>query len=140
MSHNKENMLSVNQRLQEQDTNKNGITYVKANTLKEGDVFEGFLVGKHMDRDDASKISTLIFQDEGGSLFGLNSNFMLVGAINSENGSKYDQFRVTYGGKKRSGTLKNAAHHWEVVKGDSRITKADSQYGNASGPQTVAGL
>ncbi len=132
--------MSVNQRLQEQETNKNGITYVKAKTLQEGDTFEGYLVGKHMDRDDPSKISTLIFQDENKELFGLNSNFLLINGINREKAGKYDLIRVTYGGKKRTEGLKNPAHQWSVVKGERRITEGDSQYGNAGGPQTVAGL
>lgn len=132
--------MSVNQRLQEQETNKNGITYVKAKTLQEGDVFEGYLVGKHMDQDDPSKISTLIFQDENQSLFGLNANFVFIQGINREEGAKYDQLRVTYGGKKRLDGYKNAAHQWQVVKGEKRITEGESSYGTGGGPQTVAGL
>jgi hypothetical protein len=132
--------MSVNKKLAGLETNKNGITYVSGKLLEDGDVFEGFLVGKHMDRDEPSKISTLVFQDEGGELFGLNSNFVFIDGINGANAGKYDQIRATYGGKVKTAGLKNAAHQWVVEKGSTRITEADSAYGTGGGPKTVAGL
>ena len=132
--------MSVNKRLEELETNKNGITYVPGKKLEVGDTFEGYLVGKHMDRDDPSKISTLVFQDENQSLFGLNANFVFIDGINEQGASKYDQIKATYGGKKKVGSLKNAAHQWEVVKGTKRITEVDSSYGTGGGPKTVVGL
>lgn len=132
--------MSVNSRLEGQKTHTNGITYVPGKELAEGDVFEGFLVGKHMDREDPNKISTLVFQDENNELFGLNANFVFIQGINSVEASKFDQIKVTYGGKKKTAGLKNAAHQWLVEKGDKRIKESQSAYGTGGGPQTVVGL
>lgn len=130
----------ANERLSEQETNKNGITYVRAGSLQEGDTFEGYLVGKHMDREDPAKISTLVFQDENNELFGLNANFVFIQGINDQGASKLDLITTTYGGKKKLEGYKNAAHQWVVVKGKKRITEGDSAFGTGGGPQTVDGL
>ena len=132
--------MSVNEKLSQLETNKNGITYVPGKKLEEGDVFEGYLVGKHMDQDNPDKISTLVFQDENQSLFGLNANFVFIQGINAEGAAKFDQLKVTYGGKKKTAGLKNAAHQWTVEKGTKRITESESAYGVGGGPQTVVGL